>query len=190
MKIYRAEIPDIIICQPTLHRDERGYFAETFRKNLLDDFLEHDVNFIQDNEAYSTFGVLRGLHYQLAPFAQSKLVRVVAGKVLDVAVDIRRDSPTFGQYLAIELSSENQTQLFIPKGFAHGYVVLSDEAVFTYKVDNPYMKSCERGLAFDDEEIGIDWRLPSEHLRLSEKDLLQPGLDEADLFDYQMKLYA
>jgi len=190
MKIYRAEIPDIIICEPTLHRDERGHFAETFRKNLLEDFLGHSVNFLQDNEAYSTFGVLRGLHYQLPPFAQSKLVRVIVGKVLDVAVDIRIDSPTFGQHLAVELSRENQKQLFIPKGFAHGYVVLSNDAVFAYKVDNPYEKSCERGLAFNDDNLGIDWKLASRHLRLSEKDLLQPALSEADLFDYQMKLYA
>jgi dTDP-4-dehydrorhamnose 3,5-epimerase len=190
MKIYRAEIPDIIICDPTLYREERGYFTETFRRDMLEEFLGHRVNFCQDNEAFSTFGVLRGLHYQLPPFTQSKLVRVIVGKVLDVAVDIRRDSPTFGQHLAIELSGENKRQLFIPKGFAHGYVVLSDEAVFAYKVDNPYEKSCERGLAFNDVNLGIDWKLATKHLRLSEKDLSQPVLHEADLFEYQMKLYA
>ena len=190
MKIYRAEIPDIIICDPTLYSDERGYFTETFRKDMLEEIIGHSVNFCQDNEAFSTYGVLRGLHYQLPPFAQSKLVRVIVGKVLDVAVDIRRDSPTFGQHLAIELSGENKRQLFIPKGFAHGYAVLSNEAVFAYKVDNPYEKSCERGLAFNDDKLGIDWQLAAKHLRLSEKDLLQPGLYEADLFEYQMKLYA
>ena len=190
MKIYHSEIPDLIICEPVVHQDGRGYFAETFRKDKLEDFIGHRIEFCQDNEAYSTFGVLRGLHYQLPPFAQSKLVRVIHGKVLDVAVDIRMDSPTFGQHLAVELTGENKKQLFIPKGFAHGYVVLSNEAVFSYKVDNPYDKDSERGIAFDDDMLGIDWQLDSDQLSLSEKDLQHPKMVDADLFNYYMKLYA
>lgn len=190
MKFFRAKIPDIIICDPTILDDERGYFAETFRKDLLDEFLGYEVEFCQDNEAYSTFGVLRGLHYQMPPCAQTKLVRVIKGKVLDVAVDIRKDSPTFGKHVAVELSGENKKQLFIPKGFAHGYVVLSNEVFFNYKVDSPYAKSCERGLAFNDGNLNIDWQLDAKQLRLSEKDLVQPGLHNAELFKYQVKLYA
>jgi len=157
---------------------------ESFRQDLLDDFLGYEVNFVQDNESKSSKGVLRGLHYQLPPSAQAKLVRVIEGKVLDVAVDIRQSSPTFGQYVSKELSSDNRRQLFIPRGFAHGFVVLSESAVFAYKVDNYYSPADDRGIAFDDKEIGIDWVLKSDELQLSDKDKLHPVLSEAkELFN-------
>jgi len=177
-------IPDVLLIEPTVHGDSRGYFMESFRQDLLDDFLGYEVNFVQDNESKSSKGVLRGLHYQLPPSAQAKLVRVIEGKVLDVAVDIRQSSPTFGQYVSKELSSDNRRQLFIPRGFAHGFVVLSESAVFAYKVDNYYSPADDRGIAFDDKEIGIDWVLKSDELQLSDKDKLQPVLSEAkELFN-------
>ena len=151
---------------------------ESFRQDLLDDFLGYEVNFVQDNESRSSKGVLRGLHYQLPPFAQAKLVRVIEGRVLDVAVDIRQSSPTFGQYVSKELSSDNRHQLFIPRGFAHGFVVLSESAIFAYKVDNYYSPADDRGIAFDDKEIGIGWVLKSDELQLSDKDKSQPVLSE------------
>ena len=157
---------------------------ESFRQDILNDFLGYEVNFVQDNESKSTKGVLRGLHYQLPPYAQAKLVRVIEGRVFDVAVDIRQSSPTFGQYVSIELSSDNHHQLFIPRGFAHGFVVLSESAVFTYKVDNYYSPADDRGIAFDDKEIGINWVLKSDELQLSEKDKSQPILSETkDFFE-------
>jgi len=177
-------IPDVLLIEPTVHGDSRGYFMESFRQDLLDDFLGYEVNFVQDNESKSSKGVLRGLHYQLPPSDQAKLVRVIEGKVLDVAVDIRQSSPTFGQYVSKELSSDNRRQLFIPRGFAHGFVVLSESAVFAYKVDNYYSPADDRGIAFDDKEIGIDWVLKSDELQLSDKDKLQPVLSEAkELFN-------
>jgi len=177
-------IPDVLLIEPTVHGDSRGYFMESFRQDLLDDFLGYEVNFVQDNESKSSKGVLRGLHYQLPQSAQAKLVRVIEGKVLDVAVDIRQSSPTFGQYVSKELSSDNRHQLFIPRGFAHGFVVLSDSAIFAYKVDNYYSPADDRGIAFDDKEIGIDWVLKSDELQLSDKDKLQPVLSEAkELFN-------
>jgi len=177
-------IPDVLLIEPTVHGDSRGYFMESFRQDLLDDFLGYEVNFVQDNESKSSKGVLRGLHYQLPSSAQAKLVRVIEGKVLDVAVDIRQSSPTFGQYVSKELSSDNRHQLFIPRGFAHGFVVLSDSAIFAYKVDNYYSPADDRGIAFDDKEIGIDWVLKSDELQLSDKDKSQPVLSEAkELFE-------
>jgi len=177
-------IPDVLMIEPTVHGDSRGYFIESFRQDLLDDFLGYEVNFVQDNESKSSKGVLRGIHYQLPPSAQAKLVRVIEGKVLDVAVDIRQSSPTFGQYVSKELSSDNRRQLFIPRGFAHGFVVLSESAVFAYKVDNYYSPADDRGIAFDDKEIGIDWVLKSDELQLSDKDKLHPVLSEAkELFN-------
>jgi len=163
-------IPGVILIDPSVHSDGRGYFVETFRQDLLEEVLGYQVNFVQDNESKSTKGVLRGLHYQLPPYAQAKLVRVVKGSVLDVAVDIRKSSPTFGQHIAAELTGENKYQLFIPHGFAHGFVVLSDEAIFSYKVDNYYSPEYDRGIAFNDKDLAIDWRLPLEKLQLSEKD--------------------
>jgi dTDP-4-dehydrorhamnose 3,5-epimerase len=172
-------IPDVLLIEPTVHGDSRGYFMESFRQDLLDDFLGYEVNFVQDNESRSSKGVLRGLHYQLPPSAQAKLVRVIEGRVLDVALDIRQSSPTFGQYVSKELSSDNHHQLFIPRGFAHGFVVLSESAVFAYKVDNYYSPNDDRGIAFDDPEIDIDWVLKSDELQLSDKDKSHPVLSKA-----------
>ena len=177
-------IPEIILIKPSLHLDKRGYFAETFRQNLLDKKVGNDIKFIQDNESKSSKGVLRGLHYQIPPYAQTKLVRVVTGSVLDVVVDIRRSSKTFGKYLSFELSEENKHQLYIPKGFAHGFVVTSDFAIFSYKVDNYYSPNHERGIAFDDKSLDINWCLPSKVLELSENDLKHPNLAVSkDLFE-------
>lgn len=183
MKFSKTNIPDVILCEPTIFNDERGYFFESFNQKVFENFLGKSIHFCQDNEAKSTKGVLRGLHYQLPPFAQSKLVRVIAGKVLDIAVDIRKGSATFGKYVAVELSGENKHQLFVPAGFAHGYVVLSEEAVFSYKVDNYYSKESERGLTFNDAELQIDWKLPLSELIISEKDKIQPAFNKADLFE-------
>jgi dTDP-4-dehydrorhamnose 3,5-epimerase len=183
MQFVRTKIPDIVLCKPTIYSDERGYFFESFNKNAFEQFIGYSINFCQDNEAKSNKGVLRGLHYQLPPFAQSKLVRVVKGKVLDIAVDIRRESPTFGNYEAVELSEENKFQLYIPKGFAHGYVVLSDEAIFCYKVDNFYNKEVERGIIYNDNSLQIDWKLPINQLIISEKDKIQPTFKNAELFE-------
>jgi dTDP-4-dehydrorhamnose 3,5-epimerase len=190
MTFTRTSIPDVIMIDPVVHGDERGYFVETFRADKLEEFLGFRVNFCQDNESKSSRGVLRGLHYQLPPFAQTKLVRVIEGKVLDVAVDIRKGSPTFGKHVAVELTSENKRQLFVPRGFAHGFVVLSETATFAYKVDNFYSPECDRGIAFDDEAIGIDWQLEKEKLQLSAKDTKQPLLAQAELFDFGDNLYG
>jgi len=179
LNFFPQSIPDVLLIETTVHGDSRGYFMESFRQDLLDDFLGYQVNFVQDNESKSSKGVLRGLHYQMPPSAQAKLVRVIEGRVLDVALDIRQSSPTFGQYVSKELSSDNRHQLFIPRGFAHGFVVLSESAVFAYKVDNYYSPDDDRGIAFDDKEIGIDWVLKSDELQLSDKDKLHPILSEA-----------
>jgi len=189
MKFTRTKIEDVVIIEPKVHGDERGYFVETFRQDLLEEFLGFSLNFCQDNESKSSKGVLRGLHYQLPPDAQTKLVRVIKGKVLDVAVDIREGSPTFGEYVAVELSEENKKQLFVPRGFAHGFVVLEDDTIFAYKVDNYYSPECDRGIAFDDPSIGIDWGLPKEELKLSVKDKKQPLLKDAEIFNIKDKLY-
>ncbi|MHB1148502.1 MAG: dTDP-4-dehydrorhamnose 3,5-epimerase, partial [Lutibacter sp.] len=167
----------------TLFTDERGYFFESFNKDTFEKFIGFEVNFCQDNEAKSTKGVLRGLHYQLPPYAQSKLVRVISGKVLDIAVDIRKGSATFGQHVAVELSGENKHQLFVPAGFAHGYVVLSEEALFSYKVDNYYSKMHERGIIYNDPDLQINWKLAMNGLLISEKDKMQPAFNKADLFE-------
>jgi len=190
MKFTRTAIDDVIIIEPKVFGDDRGYFVETFREDKLIEFLGFKVNFCQDNESKSSKGVIRGLHYQLAPAAQTKLVRVIQGRVLDVAVDIREGSSTFGQHVAVELSAENKRQLFVPRGFAHGFVVLEDETVFAYKVDNYYSPENDRGIAFDDEAIGIDWQVVRSELNLSDKDLKQPLLKDADLFNYGDNLYV
>ncbi len=191
MKFTRTAISDVIIIEPKVHGDERGYFVETFRADKLEAFLGFNVDFCQDNESKSSKGVLRGLHYQLPPFAQTKLVRVIQGRVLDVAVDIRKGSPTFGQHVAVELSGENKKQMFVPRGFAHGFVVLEDNTVFAYKVDNYYSLECDRGIAFDDEALNIDWILNHDELNLSAKDTKQPLLkDTNDLFDFGVNYYA
>ncbi len=182
MNFIRTEIPDIIICEPSLFGDDRGYFVETFREDKLETFLGYKIDFCQDNESKSSYGVLRGLHYQLAPYSQTKLVRVIEGRVLDIAVDIRDGSPTFGKHISVELTGENKKQLLIPRGFAHGYVVLSETAVFAYKVDNYYNQESDSGIAFDDSELNIDWKLPKENLKLSEKDTKQPSLLKRRIF--------
>jgi dTDP-4-dehydrorhamnose 3,5-epimerase len=184
LKFTPQSIPEVILIEPTVHGDDRGYFIETFRQDLLEDALGYKVDFIQDNESKSTKGVLRGLHYQLPPYTQAKLVRVIEGNVLDVAVDIRRSSPTFGQHVAVELTAQNKHQLFVPHGFAHGFVVLSDSVTFTYKVDNYYAPEYDRGIVFDDSDLAIDWQLPLKDLQLSDKDKKQPALANAkDLFE-------
>mgnify|MGYP004008003193 FL=1 len=190
MQFIRTKIKDVIIIEPQVHGDDRGYFVETFRADKLEKFLEYKINFCQDNESKSSKGVLRGLHYQLLPHAQTKLVRVIQGSVWDVAVDIRENSPTFGQHVSVELTAQNKKQLLIPRGFAHGFVVLEDDTVFAYKVDNYYSPECDRGIAFDDEALGIDWILNHEELNLSAKDKVQPKLNETnDLFEYGINYY-
>ena len=191
MQFIRTHIQDVIIIEPKVHGDSRGYFVETFVSNKLEEFLGYKINFCQDNESKSSKGVLRGLHYQLPPHAQTKLVRVIHGRVLDVAVDIRKNSPTFGKYVAVELSGENKKQLLIPRGFAHGFVVLEDDTIFAYKVDNYYSPECDRGIAFDDKNLNIDWILNHNELNLSAKDTKQPKLNETnDLFELGVDYYA
>jgi len=191
MRITPQTIPDVFVIEPEVHGDHRGYFVETFRQDKFEATVGYKVNFVQDNESKSSKGVLRGLHFQLAPHAQSKLVRVIEGSVLDVAVDIRKGSPTFGQHVAVELSGDNKKQLFVPRGFAHGFIVLTDTATFAYKVDSYYSPECDRGLAFDDHDLNIDWLLPTESLSLSDKDTKQPKFTElADGFDYAIDYYA
>jgi len=191
MNFTRTNIPEVIIIEPKVHGDERGYFVETFRQDKFEDFLGYKVDFCQDNESRSHHGVLRGLHYQLAPFAQSKLVRVIDGKVLDVAVDIRVGSPTFGHHVAVELSGKNKRQMFLPRGFAHGFVVLTETCTFAYKVDNYYSPECDRGISFNDSSLGIDWKMDSNLFQLSTKDTKQLKLeDTSDLFEYGVNYYA
>ena len=190
MNFIRTAIPDVVIIEPKVHGDERGYFVETFRADKLEEFLGYKINFCQDNESKSSRGVLRGLHYQLAPAAQTKLVRVMQGRVLDVAVDIRKDSPTFGKHVAVELTSENKRQMLVPRGFAHGFVVLEDDTVFAYKVDNYYSPENDRGISFSDAALKIDWMVPHAELNLSAKDKVQPKLAETnDLFEYGVNYY-
>ncbi len=188
MKIFESELPGVFVFEPKVWGDERGYFFESYRDDLISKQIRN-FKWVQDNESMSTKGVLRGLHYQLPPFAQTKLVRVIRGSVLDVAVDIRNGSPHFGKHFAIELSEENKKQLLIPRGFAHGFVVLSDVAIFSYKVDNYYSKESERTILWNEPEIGIDWKLTESQLLLSEKDKVGISLKEADLFD-RVDLYV
>lgn len=190
MNIIQTSIEGVVIVEPLLFRDSRGYFFESFSQR---DFCERvrQVDFIQDNESRSTYGVLRGLHFQRPPHAQSKLVRCVRGAVLDVAVDIRRGSPTYGQHVAVELTEENHLQLFIPRGFAHGFAVLSDEAVFQYKCDNYYAPEADGGISIKDALLNIDWRIPAGKAILSEKDTRHPLLREfITPFDYNEDLYS
>ncbi|MDP3313303.1 dTDP-4-dehydrorhamnose 3,5-epimerase [Lutibacter sp.] len=179
MKFKKTNIPDVILCEPKVILDERGYFFESFKMDIFEAFIGYKVNFLQDNEAKSSKGVLRGLHYQDELFSQAKLVRVVQGKVLDIAVDIRKFSPTFGKYIALELSGENKLQLFIPRGFAHGYLVLEDDTIFSYKVDNMYNNSSEKGIIYNDKSLNIDWNFPESEMIISEKDKILPSFLEA-----------
>lgn len=189
MKIINTDIPGVVVIEPKIFTDQRGYFFESFSQRQ---FAEKvcDTVFVQDNESRSSYGVVRGLHFQKMPYSQSKLVRVIRGAVLDVAVDIRRGSPTFGNYVAVELTEENHRQLFVPRGFAHGFSVLSDVAVFQYKCDNYYAPEAEGAIAWDDPALGIDWRIPAGKIVLSAKDSFHPRLADSDeLFDYYENLY-
>jgi len=190
MQFIKTKIEDIVIIEPKIHGDDRGYFVETFREDQLEEFLGYKIHFCQDNESKSSKGVIRGLHYQLSPAAQTKLVRVIQGSVLDVAVDIRVGSSTFGQYVSVVLSAENKKQFLVPRGFAHGFVVLEDDTIFAYKVDNYYSPEYDRGIAYNDSSIDIDWEIDSRFLTLSKKDMSQPLLKEADLFSYGENYYA
>ncbi len=176
MKVEQTPLADCYIIHDTVFKDNRGYFFESFNQQTFAKLTGLDVHFVQDNQSSSTKGVLRGLHFQKGDAAQAKLVRVLEGSVLDIAVDLRKESPTYGQHFAIELTGTSNTQLFIPRGFAHGFIVLSDTAVFFYKCDNFYNKAAEGGLMYNDPQIGIDWRLPENELILSDKDLVNPLL--------------
>ena len=184
MNYIKTEIPDVWVCEPKVFADARGYFMETWRASDFNEHIGHEVNFVQDNQSMSSRGVLRGLHFQKGEFSQAKLVRVLQGTVVDVAVDLRKSSPTFGKYVMVELSAENKRQLFIPRGFAHGFQVLSDSAVFTYKVDNIYAPQAECSIRYDDPKIGIAWPITNpQELLLSEKDLQHAvSFDEAEKF--------
>jgi dTDP-4-dehydrorhamnose 3,5-epimerase len=186
MKILDTPLSGLKIIEPNVFADDRGYFFESYHADkLLNQGI--DCTFVQDNESFSSYGVIRGLHYQLSPYAQAKLVRVISGKVFDVAVDIRKGSPTFGQWYGIELSSENKRQLFIPRGFAHGFSVLSQSAIFTYKCDGYYNKESERSIRFDDPDLAIDWHIPADKSLVSEKDLQALPLHKAEMnFNFQM----
>ncbi|MBR4402104.1 MAG: dTDP-4-dehydrorhamnose 3,5-epimerase [Flavobacteriales bacterium] len=179
MKVIPTAIPDVIIIEPTVYADQRGYFFESFSQREFDEKVA-PVRFVQDNESCSSYGVLRGLHYQVGEYAQAKLVRVIEGVVMDVAVDIRRGSPTFGKWVAVELTGENHRQLFIPRGFAHGFVVKSPRVVFAYKTDNFYAPGYEAGIAWNDPQVGIDWKIPEDEMILSPKDMSLPRLCEID----------
>ena len=181
MEYKETKIKGVFIIEPKVFQDARGYFMEAWKQAEFDEHVGRTV-FIQDNESKSSFGVLRGLHYQKGDASQAKLVRVIKGKVLDVAVDIRKSSPTFGQHVMVELSEENKRQFFIPRGFAHGFLVLSDEAIFTYKVDNPYAPQCDAGIRWNDPDLGIEWPIDPAQVLTSEKDLKQPLLKDAEVF--------
>ncbi len=184
MKAIKTDIDGVVIFEPRVFEDERGYFFESFNSREFAEATGMDITFVQDNESKSRYGVLRGLHFQREPYTQSKLVRVVSGRVWDVAVDIRRGSPTFGKYVAVELSGENKRQMFIPKGIAHGYVVLEDDTIFQYKCDNLYNPESEGAIAWNDPTIAIEWPIPAADIILSEKDKHHPTLNNACLFDY------
>ena len=189
MKVIDTSIEGAYIIEPRIFSDRRGYFFESYSQKVLDDKIG-PIRFVQDNESYSSYGVLRGLHFQKPPFVQSKLVRVISGRVLDVAVDIRKGSPTYGQHVAVELSGENHRQFFIPRGFAHGFVVLSETALFQYKCDNFYAPQSEGAIAWDDPDLAIDWRIPADRILLSEKDRSHPLLKDMEpVFDYDTDLY-
>lgn len=189
MEVIKTNIEGVVIIEPRLFKDDRGYFFESFSQREFDEKVR-PIKFVQDNESMSSYGVMRGLHFQTMPYSQSKLVRCVKGTVLDVAVDIRKGSPTYGQHVAVELTGENHRQFFIPRGFAHGFTVLSEIAVFQYKCDNFYAPGCEGALAWDDPELRIGWRIPIDKVVLSEKDKKHPILKNANLmFDYSVDQY-
>lgn len=190
MGVKKTEIEGLYIIEPKIFGDDRGYFYESYNKQRFEEETGIITNFVQDNQSKSSYGVLRGLHFQKPPHAQSKLVRVVKGSVLDVAVDIRKGSPTFGKHVAVELTEDNHLQFFIPRGFAHGFVVLSDEAIFQYKCDNLYAPESEGSIIWNDPDINIDWRVDADKIVLSDKDKHHPCLKDLDwLFDYKQNLY-
>ena len=189
MEVIQTAIEGLVIIEPKIFKDARGYFFESFSQREFDEKVRK-INFVQDNESMSGYGVMRGLHFQRPPFTQSKLVRCVKGRVLDVAVDIRKESPTYGRHVAVELSEENHRQFFVPRGFAHGFAVLSKTAVFQYKCDNFYTPEADSGISLQDESLGIDWRVPISHAILSEKDTKHLCLKDFDSpFDYRVNLY-
>ena len=189
MEVIKTAIDGVVIIEPRIFKDARGYFFESFSAREFEDKV-CKTTFVQDNESFSSYGVLRGLHFQKPPFTQSKLVRVIKGAVLDVAVDIRKGSPTYGKHVAVELTEENHRQLFIPRGFAHGFAVLSDEVLFQYKCDNFYAPQADGGIAWNDPDLGIDWRIPVDKVILSEKDTKHPCLKDYDSeFDINIPLY-
>lgn len=194
MEVLKTALDGVLILEPRVFNDPRGYFFESFSQREFDEkltpILGHSIRFVQDNESMSSYGVMRGLHFQRPPFTQSKLVRCVRGAVLDVAVDIRKGSPTYGQHVAVELTEENHRQFFIPRGFAHGFAVLSQTAVFQYKCDEFYHPEADGGISILDESLGVDWRIPADKAILSEKDLRHPRLDEFESpFRYGESLY-
>jgi len=189
MNIIKTKIEGLVIIEPKVFKDARGYFFESFSQREFEEKVRK-INFVQDNESMSSYGVMRGLHFQRPPYTQSKLVRCVKGRVLDVAVDIRKDSPTYGQHVAVELSEDNHRQFFVPRGFAHGFAVLSETAIFQYKCDNFYAPEADGGISIKDESLGIDWQIPTENAILSEKDINHVCLKEFDSpFSIEMNLY-
>ena len=189
MEVIKTAIEGVVIIEPKVFKDQRGYFFESFSQREFEAKVRK-INFVQDNESMSSYGVMRGLHFQRPPYTQSKLVRCVKGKVLDVAVDIRKGSPTYGQHVAVELSEDNHRQFFVPRGFAHGFAVLSDTAVFQYKCDNFYAPQADGGISIKDESLGIDWKIPTDMAILSEKDTLHSCLKDFDSpFSYDEDLY-
>ncbi|MBQ5889162.1 MAG: dTDP-4-dehydrorhamnose 3,5-epimerase [Bacteroidaceae bacterium] len=189
MEVIKTEIDGVVIIEPRIFKDDRGYFYESFSQREFEEKVCR-TTFVQDNQSKSSYGVLRGLHFQKPPYSQSKLVRCIKGAVLDVAVDIRKGSPTFGKYVAVELSEDNHRQFFVPRGFAHGFAVLTPEAIFQYKCDNFYNKESEGSVAWNDPQLAIDWQIPADKVILSEKDKLSKELADADyLFDYNENLY-
>ena len=190
MKFIPQAIPEIILIKPDIHTDDRGYFFESFHSDQFEKALGLKINFVQDNESLSTRGVLRGLHFQIPPFAQSKLIRVIQGSILDIVVDIRKGSPNFGKHVAIEINDKNKHQCFIPRGFAHGFIVLSDKAVFSYKVDNFYSPKHDRGISYKDKNLNIDWLMPDEEIIVSKQDQKQESLKNMpNYFDYKVNYY-
>ena len=189
MEVIKTEIDGVVIIEPRIFKDDRGYFYESFSQREFEEKVCR-TTFVQDNQSKSSYGVLRGLHFQKPPYCQSKLVRCIKGAVLDVAVDIRKGSPTFGKYVAVELSEDNHRQFFVPRGFAHGFAVLTPEAVFQYKCDNFYNKESEGSVAWNDPQLAIDWKIPADKVLLSEKDKQSKNIADAEyLFDYNEKLY-
>ncbi|UDQ97682.1 dTDP-4-dehydrorhamnose 3,5-epimerase [Lentisphaerota bacterium WC36G] len=187
LKVTKTKLDEVLIVEPKVFGDSRGYFFESYNKERFQE-AGIEADFIQDNESFSSYGVLRGLHFQKMPYTQAKLVRVIQGEVLDVAVDIREGSPTYGEHVAVKLSAENKRQLYVPRGFAHGFAVLSEEVIFAYKCDNYYHPEADGGIKFDDESLNIDWLIPAKKMILSEKDKIQPLLKDVSVFNINDEL--